>query len=73
MATSRRHQPATFKRPPAPNWGRGMHSVLAALYGEPAPLQADERAQIERECAAVPYRGQRQRDLPLGVPTGGRK
>lgn len=72
MSTSRRHVPATFKRPPAQNWNRGIQAAFEALYGAGPPLSADEAAQIERDCAAVPYRGRRQRDLPLGPPAGGR-
>ena len=30
--TSRRHYGATFKRPPAPNWHRGLAAVWAELY-----------------------------------------
>ena len=71
MSTSRRHLQATFKRAPAPNWRGGMKAALAAIRGETGPVAADEAAHFEREAAAVPYRGRRQRDLPLGSPEGG--
>ena len=64
--TSRRLYGATFNRPPAANWHEGMRAALAELYST-APVPADQAAQLERECAAVPYR-KRQADLPLALP-----
>ena len=66
MAIIRRPGNATFKRPPAPNWHRGIAAALQALYTT-EPLSADHEAQLRRECAAVPYR-KRQAELGLEIP-----
>lgn len=63
---NRRHHGATFKRPPASNWHRGMAAALQALYA-PEPLPADQAAALRRECASVPYR-KRQAELGLEIP-----
>ena len=64
----RRHATATLRQPPARGWDAGMRSAFAALHAELPPLAPDERARIERENAAVPYRSKRQGDLPLLLP-----
>ena len=63
---SRRHYGATFKRPPASNWMRGIAAAMAELRST-TPVPADQEAQIRRECAAVPYR-KRQAELSLDLP-----
>lgn len=67
--TNRRHYGATFKRLPAPNWTSGLRDAFAALYSA-EPMRADQAAQLERECAVVPYR-KRQGDLGLALSEAG--
>ena len=71
VAFIRRPGNATFKRPPASNWGRGMAAAWAELYST-TPVPADQAAQLERECAAAPY-SRRQAELSLEIPGADRR
>lgn len=68
---NRRHHGATFKRPPASNWHRGMAAALAELYST-EPVPADQVAQLEQAHAAVPYR-KCQAELGLSIPEADRQ
>jgi hypothetical protein len=46
---------------------RGLQRALDTLYGDHAPMPADEQAAIERAHALAPYR-KRQGDLTLVLP-----